>query len=274
MLGLMAGINDHERKVFSQNGEDGIIEFLAGQLASNNHVFIELGTSDGQENNTFHLLQKGWRGLGVDANAPAIQRYAERAAQYPLAQRLRLVASSVTRPNCLGLIEAYGEFRPALFVIDIDGIDYYVVHRLLEADFRPSIVCCEYNSFMGMHPLTVAYDEQFERYRYDPARGLYFGASVPAWRHLLQPLGYRFCGVDSAGVNAFFCFERDFRPPFPEGAVGSAHVYTDVFVKKYGLTGIRLEQELLARRDLRFVDVTREDVGAIAIQWAQRCSAS
>jgi hypothetical protein len=146
---------------------------------------------------------------------------------------------------------------PDFFSLDIDGIDYYVARELLEAGFRPKVVCCEYNSFLAHRPLTVVYDEAFARYRYDPQRGLYFGASVAAWRHLFEPAGYRFCGVESAGVNAFFCLEAATRTGFLDGLCGLRHAHNQVFVRKYGLAGEALAEQLLARADLTFVDVSK-----------------
>ena len=40
---------------FSQNGEDGILEVLRRQLLQRNRYFIEIGASDGIENNTAWL---------------------------------------------------------------------------------------------------------------------------------------------------------------------------------------------------------------------------
>ncbi|RLA43500.1 MAG: hypothetical protein DRR42_21665, partial [Gammaproteobacteria bacterium] len=37
---------------FSQNGEDGILDVLCKQLNVSNRYFIEIGSSDGMENNT------------------------------------------------------------------------------------------------------------------------------------------------------------------------------------------------------------------------------
>lgn len=260
------GINAHEKKVFSQNGEDGIIEFLVGGLKAGKRVFVEIGTSDGAENNTIRLLHEGWTGFGADAAAENIHRYRARVAGTPMAARLTLTAAKVGWDNCVELIACYGHPAPDLFSLDIDSVDYYVALRLLHNGFRPQVVCCEYNSFLGAEPLTVVYDREFSRYRYDRARGLYFGASVSAWAHLFGRFGYRFCGVESTGVNAFFCLESAFRPDFLDQADGLPFAYNRVFVTKYGLAGEQLVDELLAHRHLAFVDVTAQNVAALAEQ--------
>lgn len=256
----MPSINQSEFSVFSQNGEDGVIRLLATGLKAPDRTFVEIGTSDGRQNNTASLLMEGFRGLGVDANEQCIARYEARLRGTDLAARVALKASRVGWHNCSHLVLGHGDKAPDFFSLDIDGIDYYVAYRLLRDGFRPKIVCCEYNAFLEDRPLTVVYDEQFSRYRYDPQHGLYFGASVGAWKHLFSGYGYRFCGVESSGVNAFFCLEAAFAPGFLASITGLPHQYARVFVDKYRVAGNLLAQELMARTDLVFVDVSKERV--------------
>jgi len=259
----MPGINDHEYSVFSQNGEDGIVAYLSSGLRRNRKRFFEIGTSDGAQNNSFYLLKKGWSGTGIDADGDAIRRYQARAAVHHLSSKVRLAAMKVTWRNAEKALELAEETAPDFFSLDIDGIDYYIGARLLQLGLRPSIACCEFNPFLGPAPVTVAYKEDFARYREDPKRGLYFGVSLAAWRHLFHSSGYLFCGVDRAGVNAFFCMEGAFRDGFLAGAAGLPHAYSKVFVEKYGLPGEQLERELLETGH-PLVDVQREDVHALA----------
>lgn len=262
----MPSINTMEYSIFSQNGEDGIIAFLSSGLLENHRKFLEIGTSDGVQNNTAYLLKKGWSGVGVDADAANIRRYAQRIAGTPIESRLTLSDLKVNWDNCESLMGLVGSMSPDFFSLDIDSIDYYVAYRLLHAGFRPSIVCCEINPFLGSKPVTVVYDERFSRYGYDRERGLYFGVSVAAWRHLFGQFGYRFLGVDSSGVNAFFGLPEAFTPGFIDTVEGLETAYSTVFVKKYGLSGEQLEQDLLARTDLAFVDVTQADIAALVKQ--------
>lgn len=256
----MPKLNDHEYSIFSQNGEDGIIDFLTRGLKDCKRRFIEIGTSDGGENNSMYLLCKGWSGLGIDVNPENIKRYLARAGNKPFAERLTLAIMKVGWDNCLWIVDEYGDTSPDFFSLDIDSVDYYVAYRMLKHGFRPSVVCCEYNAFLGKAPLTVLFDADFSRYRQEPERGLYFGASVAAWRHLFEQYGYQFCGVDHAGVNAFFCLPEAFKPGYLEDVIGKEHSYTKVFCDKYRMSGEDLERELLGRPELVFVDVTQESV--------------
>ena len=62
-------IRAHEFKVFSQWGEDGIIQFLINQINIPNRIFIEFGVQNYTESNTRFLLQNNnWSGLVIDGS--------------------------------------------------------------------------------------------------------------------------------------------------------------------------------------------------------------
>ena len=50
-------IADHEFKVFSQFGEDGIIQYLTSALEIKNKTFIEFGVEDFSESRARHTVQ-------------------------------------------------------------------------------------------------------------------------------------------------------------------------------------------------------------------------
>jgi len=63
-------INLHEKKVYSQNGEDGILEFIFSKIGTTNKFSVEFGVGDGFECNTVYLLEKkGWKGLMMNYGA-------------------------------------------------------------------------------------------------------------------------------------------------------------------------------------------------------------
>ena len=51
-------LNLHERKIHSQNGEDGIIEFIFSKIGTTNKFSVEFGVGNGFESNTTYLLEK------------------------------------------------------------------------------------------------------------------------------------------------------------------------------------------------------------------------
>ncbi len=61
-------VQQAEFQVFSQWGEDGIIQYLLGKVAIENTVFVEFGVQDYSESNTrFLLCNDNWAGLIIDS---------------------------------------------------------------------------------------------------------------------------------------------------------------------------------------------------------------
>lgn len=188
---------------FSQNGEDGIIAHLLSCLRESNRYFVEVGASDGLENNTsFLALSKKHCGLMVDGNGEKLRR-AKRFIG-PLNWGVDYLELFVEPGNFDQLLSRCLFHQPDFFSLDIDGNDYFVVAALLEAGFRPKVACVEFNSAFGPErPLSIPYTPGLDYLTFHESR-LYYGASVMAWRTLFEASGFRFVTVDTRGVNAFF----------------------------------------------------------------------
>lgn len=204
---------------FSQNGEDGIIDYLCHRLLSRNRYFVEIGCGSGLENNTSWLaLGKRYGGLMIDADPEKAARCAQVLRRLNWA--LDVAAIAVSRRTIPDVERRLLILDPDVFSLDIDGIDYHVAAALLERGFRPKIVVVEYNSAYGPdRSVTVPEQEIFDRRREHPT-GLYYGASITAWRRLLNSFGYRFITVEQNGVNAFFVDPAAFRPEFLDAVQG------------------------------------------------------
>ena len=230
-----------EFKKFSQNGEDGIIHFLHSKLNRRNYRFVEIGCADGMECNSRFLLEGGWSGVGVDADPAKIQRFKRMGFDHA-----RLIAERVTLKTIGKLFDAFPE-EPDFFSLDIDSFDYFIADWLYRRGFRPKIICVETNTFLR-GPVTVEYRIPFSRYGFQPAYGLYFGASEEAWKHLFKD--YKYCGFDSSYTNAFFIRDADYEPePIPPG-------FQTFFCRKYGKTGVELADTLT---EYKFLDVGGEE---------------
>ena len=59
-------INSFERKIFSQQGEDGILDFIFSMIDTTNKFSLEIGCDDGRQCNTRYFLENGWNGLLID----------------------------------------------------------------------------------------------------------------------------------------------------------------------------------------------------------------
>lgn len=216
-----SSMSEIEFGVYSQWGEDGILEYLVSRMDIPNEVFVEFGVQDYTEANTrFLLKRRNWTGLVIDSSAPNVRRI----RSDPISQMydLRTVHATVTAENINAIISGAGISGDiGLLSMDIDGNDYWV-WRAIEV-VSPRVVVCEYNSLFGNeHALTVPYDPRFQRTHAHYSK-LFFGASLPALRELASARGYTFLGCNSSGVNAFFV-RGDCAAPFARLAENARYV--------------------------------------------------
>ena len=216
-----ASLAEVEFGVYSQWGEDGIIEYLVSRAEVPNKVFVEFGVQDYSESNTrFLLKRRNWKGLVIDSSVANVRRI--RRDTISEMHDLTSVAATVTAENINALISRSGiRGDIGLLSIDIDGNDYWV-WKAIDV-ISPRVVVCEYNSVFGNeHAITVPYDPAFERTAAHHSR-LFFGASLPALRRLAEEKGYTFVGCNTSGVNAFFV-RSDCSAPFARLAGSAAFV--------------------------------------------------
>lgn len=197
----ISNLSDVEFSVFSQFGDDGIIQWLIHRLPGLSESFVEFGVQDYRESNTrFLLINDNWCGLVMDSS----QRNINLIKRDEISWRhdIQSVCAFVTAENINELLLAHGfNGEVGLLHIDIDGNDYWVWRALTM--LRPAIAVIEYNSVFGAErAITVPYDPEFKRG--GAISNLYFGASLPALCDLAEEKGYDFIGTNSAGNNAYF----------------------------------------------------------------------
>lgn len=190
-------------KVYSQNDEDGILEAIFARVGGN-RTFLEIGLQDGTECNTLYLMLQGWRGGWIEASTAQCQKIREDLGTGLVPGRFQLIEGFARANNIShlykGICELVGEKDLALFSLDIDGNDIYVLEALLAAGARPDVLCLEYNGkFPPPLNISVAFDEE-RGWAYDD----YAGSSLQAFADLLKPYGYGLVTCNLLGVNAFF----------------------------------------------------------------------
>ncbi len=198
-------LSDYEFKVFSQFGEDGIIQFLTQSIAIPHKTFIEFGVGDFMESNCRFLLMKdNWKGFVLDSSAENINSLIRNNIywKYHLGSRI----AHVTRDNINELLDLSGFDRDlGILSVDIDGVDYYVVEAV--SSYKPRILILEYNAvFGGSRKISVPYSPDFNRTEAHHSN-LYAGASLSAMNFLAEKLGYALVGSNLIGNNAFFVRE-------------------------------------------------------------------
>lgn len=201
---ILQDIQLAEFKVFSQWGDDGIIQFLVNYLdiPYEQQIFIEFGVEDYSEANTrFLLINNNWKGLIMDGSTAHMHK----VQNSPLYWRQELTAMPVfiTKENINSLITQNGiRGEIGLLHIDIDGNDYWVWNEIDVVN--PIIVIVEYNAIFGAnHSWTVPYKADFVRTDAHHSN-LYWGVSLAAIADLATEKGYTFVGCNRNGNNAYF----------------------------------------------------------------------
>ncbi len=256
-------IREAEFKVFSQFGQDGIIQHLIGRIPIPVPAFVEFGVENYLESNTRFLLEHDdWRGMVIDSGAGNIE--AIRSHRLSVYHELTAVQAMVTAENINGLLAGSGFIGDiGLLSIDIDGNDYWVWKAI--DSINPRIVICEYNSVFGnTRPIVVPYERHFNRERAHHSL-LYWGASLPALCRLAAEKGYAFIGSNSAGNDAFFV-RKEFSDIVKPVSVSQGYVQSR-FRDSRGLRGehtfLAGAERLEAIRHLPVLDLETGSVGRI-----------
>jgi hypothetical protein len=206
-------LHETEFKVFSQWGDDGIIQYLVNYLDIENKIFIEFGVEDYLESNTrFLLINNNWSGLIMDGSCSNVSKIKKSEMYW----KYDLIAKSafITAENINQLIiEESIKGEIGLLHIDIDGNDYWIWKALKVV--KPVIMIVEYNSIFGYErAITIPYESNFvassSHFSY-----LYFGVSILSLCDLANENGYSFVGSNTAGNNAYFVkneFLKDLKP--------------------------------------------------------------
>ena len=206
---------------FSQHGEDGILDVLCAHLDSKVRFFVEIGAADGFENCSAWLaFAHAFGGVMVEGD-PALSAACHTVLEVGRVWNVWPVEEMVDCSNVDGIMKLCPYRNPDVFVIDIDGIDFHVLQSVLNLGYRPKIIVVEYNSTFGPEQaITIPYQPRFERIQANPT-GLYYGASIAAWRTLMESHRYRFVTVESSGTNAFFVDPAAFQQSFLAGIRGT-----------------------------------------------------
>lgn len=227
-LVMSASLVNFESKVFSQNGEDGILQEIFRRIGEGDRFSIEFGIGDGTECCTRMLLvNRGWAGLLIEGSQASVDT-AKRI--YGGFDRVRILQTFVTSENILGVFRDHGvPESPDLLVVDIDGNDYWILDRILSS-YRPRVVVCEYSARWTPKTDWVM--------PYNPSHvwdgSAYFGASLAALFRLGEKHGYRLVCCESRGVNAFFVRADLIGDGFPDNSLGLAHYVPPHYGRGFG----------------------------------------
>jgi hypothetical protein len=196
-------IQSKEFKVYSQFGDDGIIQWLIKNLDIKSRNFIEFGVGDFYESNShFLLINNNWNGFVIDSSEKNISRIQNSEMHWKY--NLFAKKAFIKKDNINSLL-ALSDFKDLGYLhIDLDGNDYWILDSLNLELYSPDILILEYNAIFGdKDKISIPYDSNFYRMN-SHYSGKYWGASLQALNYLAEQKGYYFIGCNSAGNNAYF----------------------------------------------------------------------
>jgi len=195
-------LNELDFKVFSQSGEDGIIDYLLYSLDIKVPKFVEIGIGDYQESNTRFLFERtNAKGLVIDCLKDLKNKISKNLTLWK--GDLTIIEKFVNAENINNVLKENGfNEKVDLLSLDVDGIDYWILDSL-----QPNIskiIVVEYNSTFGSDlEVTVPNIKNFNRTNYHYSN-LCFGASLKAIIKLMKNKNYVFLGTSLSKINAFF----------------------------------------------------------------------
>jgi len=159
-----AWLGERAHDVYTQSGEDGLLEAIFEKIGVTNKCCFECGAADGLFfSNTRRLIDQDWQAVLVEADDESFGRLLKLCDPDGVAVRTELAdgaGSRFTTPqfalwHCMAtyrgersldaILEAsYAPKDLDLLVIDIDGQDYYLFNSL--AKYRPRVIVCEYDA--------------------------------------------------------------------------------------------------------------------------------
>ena len=214
-----------EVKIFSQNGEDGIIDYLIQKLKVDKKNFIEIGVGNYRESNTRFLYNSHHpKGLIIDY-IDDMKSEVKKHVNFWKGD-LRICNQKIDSENILDLLNKNCDYEIDLFSIDIDSIDYWIIKKLKNNISK--IFVAEYNPVFGAElEVTVPNISGFDRTKYHYSN-LCYGISLKALINLMDQKGYYFIGSNIQKINAFF-ISKEFKKDvfFKNIKIKSLDNYTD-----------------------------------------------
>jgi len=196
-------LSDASFSIFSQWGEDGILDYLCDVLDIARPKVLELGAGNFHECNSRFLAEfRSADVVPVDAREDLISSVSKLSVYWK--NHIYPIQTWIT-PESIKTIQATANEKIGFFNIlslDLDGNDYWVAKEIDYSNVE--IIVVEYNPIFGhKRAITILENENFDRteahYTWD-----YYGASLLAWVNLFQSHNFSFIGSNLQGTNAFF----------------------------------------------------------------------
>lgn len=195
---VVAELQQQEWSVYSQHGEDGVIQALLQRIPVAHRFVVEFGAYDGvyMSNSRYLIDKQDWNAFLIEADPRFYHQLEQLYRGHP---RVTIKQSLITEQNINRLFREAGVPRDfEVLSIDVDGPDYYLWRALTE--FEPRIVLVEYNSSIDAGTEYVIPEERI----FDWGGTAREGASLLAFYNLGLEKGYQPIYSELYGANLFF----------------------------------------------------------------------
>jgi hypothetical protein len=182
----MIDLKQFEKKIYSQNGEDGVIEKIFELIKTTDKFFVEFGVEKGEECNTRYIEEfMKFNGIRFDCDYENINK--------------NIHKEFINADNVIDIFSKHKiPYEFDLLSVDVDFNDFYILKQILNI-YTPRVIIVEYNSNFKLEDKIVKYKIDGKWDGTD-----YFGGSIVSMCKLGNKNGYDLVFADSNGVNLFF----------------------------------------------------------------------
>lgn len=182
-------IKNHRKKVYSQCGEEGFIEFILQNIGVDvsKMILVEFGAGDGVSlSNSNYFIKKGAQSFRFDGDNKGNKSVWE---------------TWLTRYTVNTIAKDSGWRKIDLLLVDIDGNDYHLIDEFVSAvENKPKLIVCEINPIWKRNEAAIIPYNENHVWNNDD----YYGMSLRAAEILLEgSYGYKLVFVNDS-LNAYF----------------------------------------------------------------------
>tara|TARA_B100001142_G_scaffold329743_1_gene394159 strand:+ start:2115 stop:2918 length:804 start_codon:yes stop_codon:yes gene_type:complete len=193
-------INKYEKKLYSQNGEDGVIDYIFHVIKTKTKKFVEFGFGINENNSINLIVNHDFDGLFIDGNKNTCLQ-SKQLYKRVTKKNIQFLNAFITKQNINGLIGRHCRGEIDFLSIDIDGNDCHILDTITY--INPRVICVEFCSSIGPYrSVTVKYKPTFIRHN-EHHSGMYCGGSLLGTTNIMKKKSYSLVGVVH-GLNAFY----------------------------------------------------------------------
>lgn len=186
-------IKNHRKKIYSQCGEEGFIEFILQNIGVDMEKMniVEFGAGDGVSlSNSKYFIEKGCHAMRFDGNPKGAKDVHQLWLNKDEVNHIAVVCNATRKCDVL--------------MIDVDGNDYWFIKEFIKTvNKKPSLVVCEINPIFKRDEHAVM--------PYNPDHPFkdndYYGMSLNAVETMMQKFGYELIFVNDS-LNAYFVYKK------------------------------------------------------------------